>query len=94
MANEKKYPFSFRKHGHDIEFRRNRCYNICCDMEIGDIPWDDAKYDRLTHLYDQLTDVLTAYVDNNQIAWLTSTQYRIAKESADWATITRGAIQK
>lgn len=47
MKSEKTYPFSVRKHAHDIEFYRNRLFNTMHDMEMGEIPMDTKRYDRI-----------------------------------------------
>jgi hypothetical protein len=47
MASKKLYPFSLQKHAHDIEFRKNRVFNIKCDMESGTVPMDNQKYSSL-----------------------------------------------
>lgn len=94
MKNQsKKYPFSVQKHAHDIEFRMNRCWNILRDMEMGDAPWDDAKYDSIDKLHDKLQSLLDSvmYNGDGRVAWLTGPEIALAKETVAWAQETRAA---
>ena len=91
----KLYPFNCEKHAHSIEFRMNRCYNIMCDMQMREIPWNDAEYNKLEKLHDDLQDLLTAMMNTRRgydgICWLTGKQIGLAKESVAWASETRSA---
>ena len=87
----KLYPFSAQKHAHSIEFRRNRIYNEMRDMEAGEIPWDEAKYDAMNELHEQLTDLLSEvmFSGDGRVAWLTGKQIGLAKETVAWASDSR-----
>ena len=94
MNKQKLYPFNCEKHAHSIEFRMNRCYNTMYDMRSREIPWNDAKYDRLEELHDELQDLLEAMMMGrgyNGICWLTGKQIGLAKETVAWASETRAA---
>lgn len=93
MANIKLYPFSARKHAHDIEFRRNRVYNLLEDCATA-TEFNEEQYDYLEKLAGRLDELLNATLgtqDNNGIAWLTGKQHALAKETALWAAEQRGA---
>lgn len=81
---QKKYPFSLRKHAHDLEFRRNRALNEWFDTE------DENKKDRLQKLIDDLADILLTFPDNRGVIWLTGKEYGLAIESVNWAQANRG----
>lgn len=80
----KRYPFSLRKHEHDILFRRNRALNEWYDTE------DEDKKDKLQKLIDDLADITSYFPDNRGIVWLTGKEYGLAKESVMWAESHRG----
>ena len=86
----KKYPFSIRKHGHDLEFRMNRCFCLMHDMEMGEIPMDEKLYDEMEQLRENIQEILLYYVNNQGIAFLPGKLLGIAKESVLWAGIQRG----
>ena len=90
----KLYPFSARKHAHDIEFARNRTFNLLYDaQDTGTV----EEMERLEKRYDELTDLLIAVMsstDNNQIAWLTGPQIAKAKEIVIWADNERHSRYK
>lgn len=76
----KTYPFSARKHTHDIEFRRNYVFNLMHEGWTG--------YDKL---YKQLTELVSAMCGGAPVVYLTGKQIQLAKESVAWAAIQRGA---
>lgn len=88
---QKLYPFSLQKHAHDIEFRKNRIWCEMRDMEMGDVPWNDALYDKMSTLLDELRDLLTAVLNSRdgRISYLTGQQIGLAKETVLWATSVR-----
>jgi hypothetical protein len=83
----KTYPFSGTKHAHDIEFRRNRCFNLMHDMEVGTAPWSEAEYDRLQDLHDKLTDLLLCMHEG--VCQVPGRLYGLAKETVLWAAEAR-----
>jgi hypothetical protein len=92
---EKLYPFSARKHAHDIEFRRNRVNNEINDMEFGRVPWDDETYNRMYGVFDALTELLEVIMGSHApIVQLTGAQIGLAKETVWWAQETRADTQR
>lgn len=87
----KLYPFSVQKHAHDIEFRKNRVWNTLRDMESGEVPWDDKKYDVLTAHLEEVQDLLDVILScrNGRVVYLTGEQIGLAKEIVSWASNTR-----
>ncbi|MBP3653186.1 MAG: hypothetical protein J6J78_08990 [Clostridia bacterium] len=87
----KKYPFSVRKHAHDIEFRINRVWLEMHDMESGEIEWDEATYDKLDKLHDDLLALRDSIMYNGDgyVAFLTGKEIGLAKETVAWASGTR-----
>ena len=83
---QKKYPFSLRKHAHDLEFRRNRAKNELFDLYDSD---DEQKKARLQRLIDDLADILLTFPDNRGVIWLTGKEYGLAMESVNWAEANR-----
>ena len=84
MAQTKRYPFSLRKHAHDLEFRRNRALNEWFDTE------DEQKKDRRQPLIDALANILLYCPDYKGIIWITGKEYGLANESVQWAESNRG----
>lgn len=89
---EKMYRFSGTKHAHDIEFRRNRVYIERHDMEMGDTPWNDATYDKMTELYDQLTELML-YMHEG-VCMIPGRLYGLASETVAWAGMKRGRVAR
>lgn len=84
MANTKLYPFSVQKYAHDIEFYKNA---IFCELHDA---IDSATYDRLYDLHTKLIELLQAIKGGNgRVAYLTGTQYGLAKDCIVWATERR-----
>jgi hypothetical protein len=84
----KRYPFSLRKHAHDLEFRRNRAKNELGRKSINNTLRDgeEARYE---NLIDNLAEILLTFPDANGVVWLTGRQYGLAKESVVWAESMR-----
>lgn len=89
---EKTYYFSVRKHAHDIEFYRNRLWNTMHDMEVGNIPWNQERYDRIEKMYygelEELHDMMWASRDGITVQ-LTGKQIALAKKIVFWASEQR-----
>lgn len=90
---QKLYPFSTRKHAHDIEFYRNRLYNTMCAMERGDMPMDGERYDRIYDFYngelEELYDAVCFNTRDGIVSYLTGKQIALAKQIVLWASETR-----
>ena len=88
MATIKRYPFSVRKHAHDIQLFRNWAYNTMYDMRDGEIPWDNNFADWYESNYDgklsDLYELMFSSGDGN-IVYLTGEQIGLAKEIVAWA---------
>ena len=92
---EKSYPFSVAKHGHDIEFYRNRLFNTMCDMESGEIPMDTKRYDRIYDMYhgelEELYNAVCYNTRDGRVSYLTGPQIALAKKIVMWASEQRAA---
>ena len=90
---EKMYPFSCKKHAHDIEFYANRLYNTMCDMESGEIPMDKERYDWMYDLYYgelmELRDAVCYNTRDGVVSYLTGNQIALAKKIVFWASEER-----
>lgn len=88
----KTYYFSVRKHAHDITFYRNRLFCILHDMEIGNIPMDKERYDRLYDFYhgelEELHNMMFSSRDGITVQ-LTGKQIALAKQVVAWANEER-----
>lgn len=80
----KKYPFSARKHAHDIDFRRDRCFNEMCKLEIAGK--DVRKHSSLLERLDELRVLLVGGIG---VVWLTGEQYALAQDCVRWAAENR-----
>ena len=80
----KKYPFSMRKYGHNIELAYNHQKNICTDMEEGTIPVDQKAFDWLNKLSDAYATAI-----GQPIAWVDGKTYAVLKEASLWAECYR-----
>lgn len=99
IAN-KKYPFSARKHAHDIEFRMNRAHNTQIEMlETCPVPMsaqDSRKVADLHSLEFRLSGLLSRILgtqDQRGVAWLDGQDWGLATESVTWAQLTRDETQ-
>ena len=91
-ATTKLYPFSIQKHAHDIEFYDNRLFNTMREMESGEIPMDEVRYNKISAMYDgplaDLRDVIYGFNDG-KVVFLTGAQIGLAKKIVDWARSER-----
>ena len=88
----KLYPFSVRKHAHDIELYHNRLYNTICDMQSGEIPMDAARYDKIHNMfYGPLMELYEAMFNSRDgvVVYLTGPQISLAKKVVFWAATYR-----
>ena len=84
----KRYPFSFWKHAHDIEFRRNRAKNELYTKQMNHI-LKDGEEERYEKLIEDLGHILCYLPDYKGIIWLTGKEYALANESVCWAESMR-----
>ena len=79
---EKLYPFSMRKHAHDLEFRRNRLSNIFMS--------DPDKFpNALETERETLGNILTMRPNCDSIVFLNGREYYIAINAIGWAESNR-----
>lgn len=86
-----KYPFSVRKHQHDLEYFRNWCFNN------RDNPHFSAeKQAHVESCYETTTALLLTIQDNidrrTGVSYLTGDEYAVAKSIIAWADGKRTAI--
>ena len=94
MTNQKLYPFSMTKHAHDIEFAKNRTFNLAHDLWMAG---DAEAAERMDDLHDKYTALLCAVMDSSRdgrISWLTGPQLSLAKELVLWADNERHGRQR
>ena len=83
----KKYPFSMKRHGHDIELARNLLFSqyIYPDGTSAKLrAWAQDMRDRLGN-------ILSAGVGCNPIVYLTGEEIGLARRAIEWATLFRAA---
>lgn len=91
----KTYPFSARKHAHDIEFFWNRMQNVMDDMRCGEVPMDKEWYEATFELLD--SDVFRSMFSKISgacccpVIYLTGPEIGLAKKIVIWASETRAA---
>lgn len=88
----KKYPFSIQKHAHSIEFYYNHLCNTIYAMETGEIPMDNARYDRIRNMRDgEILELMEAMYNSQdgRITYLTGKQIGLAKKIVAWASEQR-----
>lgn len=84
MTNtQKTYPFNMERHAHDLNFLRNRLYNIIIEKESKGI---NASYE--TSYRNNITELLDA-PRTGDISWLTGKQLKLAREAVGWACSQR-----
>lgn len=86
LSCKKLYPFSTEKNQHNFELIRNICWNTMYDMQSGEIPYDEAEYDRLEATKEKADRFFGLPLP---IAWLPYEEWSEAKELATAAIIHR-----
>lgn len=76
----KKYPFSMRKYGHNIELAYNHQWLICKEMEDGEREFNRDAFEHLEKLSDAYAKAV-----GNAIAWVDGKTYGILSEASAWA---------
>lgn len=80
---EKLYPFSAKKHIHDLSFRSDRAAN-----EIARLEADDANPKIIKHieeLKERLDEIICMAAGGVSPIWLTGKEYALAMDSVRWA---------
>lgn len=86
VSCKKLYPFSSEKNQHNFELINNVCSNRMYDMISGEIPMDDAEYDRLEDLKHKAQKYFGLPLP---VAWLPWEELKEAKELAEMAILHR-----
>ena len=86
MNQIKRYPFSFRKHEHDIFYRYNRAKNELDDKRATATPKDIGRYEELI---ENLAKLMCHRPDEKGIVWLTGKEYGLANDCVCWAASMR-----
>jgi len=90
MANIKRYPFSLRKHAHDLEYRRNKAKNEMYDKDANGT-LTESERDAYENLIDDLARIISLYFpDSRGVVWLSGKEWALAHESVLWAESMRG----
>lgn len=86
----KKYPFSVKKNAHSIEYYHNHLFCIMRDMETGEIPFDEKRYNAINEMYyGELMELYELMFDNPNVVYLTGKQIALAKKIVMWASESR-----
>ena len=86
VSCKKLYPFNTYKNQHNFELIYNICRNRMCDMEYGEIPYDNDEYNRLEELRQKAEHLFLAPLPT---AWLTWDDWKDAKELSEMAILHR-----
>lgn len=86
LSVKKLYPFNTYANQHNFELIHNICRNRMSDMEIGDVKFDEAEYDRLDELRQKAERL---FVLPLPLAWLTWEDWKDAKELSESAILHR-----
>ena len=84
----KRYPFSLRKHGHDLMFRRNRAMNEYYAKDSEGTLTDEEEQ-AYTDIIDRLAEITSYYPDGSGVIWLEGKDWALAQESVAWAESAR-----
>jgi len=82
----KLYPFSVEKNGHNFFLIHNVCLNRMYAMESGELPMNEAEYERLSERLEQMNELLAL---PRPIAWLSFSELEVAREIATEAILFR-----
>lgn len=80
---EKLYPFSARKHIHDLSFRSDRAGNEIARLEACDANPKIIK--RIEELKERLDEIICMAAGGVSPIWLTGKEYALAMDSVRWA---------
>ena len=88
VSCKKLYPFNTYRNQHNFELIANICYNTMWDMNNGEIPYNEAEYDRL---YETRTKAEKYFCYDLPVAWVPWEEYKEMKELAAAAVCHRDA---
>ena len=80
---EKLYPFSARKHIHDLSFRSDRAANEIARLEAENANPKIIKH--MQELKERLDAIICMAVGGVSPIWLTGNEYSLAMDSVRWA---------
>lgn len=87
---KKLYPFNTWKNQHNFMLIANICSNRMHDMDMGEIPYSEAEYDRLQARKEQADRLFCMAGDgNSEITWLYWEDWKAAKELTETAILHR-----
>lgn len=86
-ASSKRYPFSMRRYGHNIEYTYNYLKNLTHDMEEGKEEWDDTAFESLETLSEVYANAMSL-----PIYWATGKEYEVLKKASSWAESMRDQV--
>ena len=82
VSCKKLYPFSTEKNQHNFMLIKNICFNRTHEMLSGEIPYNEAEYDRLSALEEKANEYFDLPLP---VAWLTWDRWQEARELASMA---------
>ena len=80
----KRYPFSFIKHGHDVELAYNHQWLICDDMRKGVRPYEQSAFDHLNAIIDVLSRT-----GHCGVVWVSGKDFAFLRDLSAWAVCYR-----
>ena len=86
LSCKKLYPFNTYGNQHNFELINNICHNAMYDMDMGEKPYDEEEYERLSVLKDKAEKYWMLPLP---VAWLPWEDWKDAKELSQMAIIHR-----
>ena len=87
MTNQKLYPFSMRRDGHNIELAYNHLYTIVKEMYDGSREWDQKVIDSYNELCELYSNAIC-----HPVYWATGKEYGKLKEYSMWSICHRDSM--
>jgi len=86
LSCKKLYPFSTMKNQHNFQLINDICFNRMHDMEMGEIEYNEAEYDRLWDMKEKAEKYFCLELP---VAWLPYEDLKEAKELSQMAILHR-----
>ena len=86
LSVKKLYPYNMEKNQHNFQLIADRSLNIMADMDIGEIPYDAAEYDRLWEMHEKAERF---FCYGGGIAWVPWEDLKEMREMAEAAVEIR-----
>lgn len=80
----KLYPFSFIKHGHNIELAYNHQWLICREMKDGERPYEQSAFDH----FNAMLEVLER-TGQTGVVWVSGKDWALLNDLSAWAVCYR-----